>query len=174
VTAFLSIAVLLTAVALAWVLPPLLRRRPPGAGVERADSNVILLREQLAELDADLASGTLSADKYAQARSELERRVLEESDGGPGPAAGGRARARGAAIVLAALIPVAGALLYINLGSPESLAPRHGVPGHPDLSVEQIAGMVARLEARLREHPDDANGWALLARSNLVLQRFPE
>ena len=173
-TAFLAIAVVLTALALAWVLPPLLRRRPRASGVDRARSNVELLREQLAELDADLAAGTLSPEKYSQARSEVERRVLEESESDDAAAEASAARARGAAVVLAALIPIAGTVLYLQLGNPGALAPQHAAPGHGDLTREQIEGMVSRLEARLREQPDDGNGWALLARSNLALQRFPE
>jgi cytochrome c-type biogenesis protein CcmH len=174
VISFVLVAAVLTALALAWVLPPLLRRRRPGVNVERAESNVALLREQLAELDADLASGTLSTEKYAQARSELERRVLEESDSDPSPGEGSGIRGRRAAVALAVLIPVAAALLYLQIGSPGALSPQEAVPGHPELTMEQIEGMVARLESRLRENPDDADGWALLARSNLVLQRFPE
>lgn len=173
-TSFAVIAVVLTALALAWVLPPLLRRRPPDAGVDRAQSNLALLREQVADLDADLASGTLPAEKYSQARSELERRVLEESESDPSAGEGGAGKGRVAAVVLAAVIPIAGTLLYLLLGSPGALAPQHAVPGHSDLSVEQLEGMVARLEVRLREQPEDGEGWALLARSNLVLQRFPE
>src|SRR5258708_19754116 len=34
--------------------------------------------------------------------------------------------------------------------------------------------MVARLAAKLRENPDDAEGWKLLGRSYSVMGRFPE
>jgi cytochrome c-type biogenesis protein CcmH len=174
VISFVLAAVVLTALALGWVLPPLLRRRRPDVKLERAESNVALLREQLAELDADLANGTLSAEKYSQAHGELERRVLEESESDPSPGEVSGVKGRRAAFALAVLIPVAAALLYLWIGSPDALSPQDAVPGHPELTMEQIEGLVARLEARLREQPEDAEGWALLARSNLVLQRFPE
>ena len=118
VISFVLVAAVLTALALAWVLPPLLRRRRPGVNVERAESNVALLREQLADLDADLASGTLSAEKYAQARTELERRVLEESESDPSPGEASGVRGRRAAVTLTVLIPVAAALLYLCVTIP--------------------------------------------------------
>ena len=41
-------------------------------------------------------------------------------------------------------------------------------------SPEEIAAMVGRLAERLKERPDDAQGWAMLARSYLVLGRLEE
>jgi cytochrome c-type biogenesis protein CcmH len=43
-----------------------------------------------------------------------------------------------------------------------------------DKAVAQIADMVDRLAARLKEKPDDAEGWSMLARSYTVLGRMPE
>src|SRR3546814_17755780 len=37
-----------------------------------------------------------------------------------------------------------------------------------------IDGMVAKLTAHLRDEPDDAQGWAMLGRSYVVLQRFAD
>ena len=173
-TGFLVVAAVMTAIALAWVLPPLLRRRPRDGGVERDASNLALLRDQLSELDADLRSGTLSAEQYSRARSELERRVLEETASERQGAAGGGRTGRWAAVALAVLIPAAAALLYLQFGSPDALSPQRAVPGHPEITLDQIEGMVARLESRLQQNPGDAQGWVLLARSNLVLRRFPE
>ena len=59
---------LLRWLALAWILPPLLRRRGGRADVARSSLNLGLLREQLAELAADLASGILTQEKYEWAR----------------------------------------------------------------------------------------------------------
>ena len=44
----------------------------------------------------------------------------------------------------------------------------------PAPSPEEIAAMVDRLAERLKERPDDAQGWAMLARSYLVLGRLEE
>ena len=41
-------------------------------------------------------------------------------------------------------------------------------------TAEQIAAMAEKLTARLKDQPDDAEGWAMLARSYSVLGRHPE
>jgi cytochrome c-type biogenesis protein CcmH len=40
--------------------------------------------------------------------------------------------------------------------------------------MHEVEAMVAKLAARLEQNPDDANGWAILARSYATMQRFPE
>jgi cytochrome c-type biogenesis protein CcmH len=44
----------------------------------RDEVNLTVLRDQLRELDADLAAGAIDAAGYASARQELERRVAED------------------------------------------------------------------------------------------------
>ncbi len=77
---FLVIAVVMLAIACAWVLVPLLSRRPV-ATLDGDASNLSVLRDQRAELEADLANGVLSAEQYEAARMELDRRVLEDAAG---------------------------------------------------------------------------------------------
>ncbi|WP_425500154.1 tetratricopeptide repeat protein, partial [Propylenella binzhouense] len=79
------------------------------------------------------------------------------------PAAGGRAERRRAAALLALLgIPVLAAGLYLAKGAPD-------LPGQPlEARLEQggktdIETLVARVEERLRQSPEDGRGWAVLA-----------
>lgn len=175
-TVFVLIAVVMAAAAVVWILPPLLRRRGADGGVERAASNLAVYRDQLAELDADLGSGTLSAAQYEQAKLEIERRVLDEVGGEGAPAPRVSRSARWTAAMLAAAIPLAAASLYWLLGNPDALSPqRAGVAGGASgLTMHEVDAMVAKLAARLEQNPDDANGWAILARSYATMQRFPE
>jgi cytochrome c-type biogenesis protein CcmH len=72
---------------------------------------------------------------------------------------------------MATAIPVVGLTVYLLVGSPGAmltLDEQHAV------TVQQIESMIARLAARLRENPDDADGWKLLGRSYGALGRFPE
>jgi cytochrome c-type biogenesis protein CcmH len=62
-------------------------------------------------------------------------------------------------------------LLYAWLGNPGATVEQ---PPQPQLSAEQINGMVAKLAARLEKNPDDLQGWVMLARSYKVLGRFDE
>lgn len=51
-------------------------------------------------------------------------------------------------------------------------------PAAADISVKQTSGdlnvLLKRLEDRMATQPDDAEGWALLARSYMELKRYPE
>jgi cytochrome c-type biogenesis protein CcmH len=178
--AFVSIAALMVAAALAWILIPLLRA-PSVTGVAREGSNVAILRDQLKELENDIANGTLTRDQYEQSRQDLERRVLEESQTSP-RAAKALPSPVGAwtAAVVAGALPLAALIIYVALGNFDAFstagrgAPASTAAGQHDVSPEQIAKMIAELEARLEKEPNNADGWAILARTYYQLNRFPE
>jgi len=75
--------------------------------------------------------------------------------------------------VLIVLIPVAALLLYQRLGNPGATVVASATAGH-DVSEQQIIAMVDTLAARLKQRPEDADGWVLLGRSYQALERFPE
>jgi cytochrome c-type biogenesis protein CcmH len=180
-TAFFVVAAALVAIAVVFVVPPLLRRPP--AGGSRAQANIDIYRDQLRELEADVQAGTLAEDQYERARREIEARLLQDVDPSPGSgqgpaeaaAASPRRGARVAAIALAVAVPVGAALVYLSVGNPGALvAEAGGSGGGHGLSPEQFEGLVARLAARMKENPDDAEGWMMLGRSYAVLGRFRE
>jgi cytochrome c-type biogenesis protein CcmH len=89
--------------------------------------------------------------------------------------AGGLASRR-TAWCLGLLLPLGAAGLYACLGQPEAIGvPRQGmaaVVSSSDIGASQIEAMVERLAQRLREQPEDVEGWRRLARSYETLQRF--
>ena len=89
----------------------------------REASNVAILRDQLRELDADLATGTMPRDQYDQAKRELEQRVLEESKAIPHGASAPTQSAAWTAAILGGAIPIAALLLYVALGNHDAFAP---------------------------------------------------
>ncbi len=168
---FPLVAAAMTVIALAWLLPTLLRRRDGGAHSTQAASNLSILRDQLAELERDVARGTLSSAHYQQARDDLDRRVLEESAEAK-PVVSTAISARGTALVLCLLLPLCAAGLYWQFGAPSAIdaASRRA----EKLSPQQIEEVVAKLAARMAEFPDDGEGWALLARAYTTMQRYGE
>src|SRR3569832_2841897 len=99
---FFVVAALLLAAALLFIVPPLWRHHAR-RGVQRDRSNLEIYKDQLAELEADLAAGTISQDQFEQGKVELERRLLEEVAVPNAPAAprddsGGRGAAHSNAI----------------------------------------------------------------------------
>ena len=172
-TEFWVIAVVLAAGALAFVLPPLLGRRRTAPGAANDATNVAVYRDQLRELEADLAAGTLARDQYEEARRELEARLLDDVRGS-GPGARAAKPGRMAAIAAGIAIPFVSILLYLAVGTPQALLPQPaGDDGH-GITLQQIEGLVERLAARMTESPDDVTGWAMLGRSYAVLDRYPE
>ncbi|NTV97484.1 MAG: c-type cytochrome biogenesis protein CcmI, partial [Thiobacillus sp.] len=118
-TAFWIAAGLLTAFALAIICWPLLRQRHT-ASTSRKALNTAIYRDQMAELDRDLASGTVSRDDHATAREELERRVLEDvADDGDTPSAARRLPRT--ALALGITLPAAAVALYFVLGNPAAM-----------------------------------------------------
>lgn len=57
---------------------------------------------------------------------------------------------------------------------PDSRAPSAAASDAGASGLQQIAGMVEGLAARMKERPDDAKGWTMLARSYTVLGRFAD
>jgi cytochrome c-type biogenesis protein CcmH len=166
-TLFWSIGAALAAVVLILIARPLLKGRAEKR-VSRRDANISIYRDQLRELDADLAAGTLAQADYERVRRELEARLLEDAVAAPESAPPRSNRALAAA--LAAAIPALALGVYFFVGSPGAL---HLEIEHQE-NAQQLNEMVERLATRLRESPDDVEGWKLLGRSYGVLGRFAE
>jgi cytochrome c-type biogenesis protein CcmH len=168
-TAFWLIGMALAALVLAWVLWPL-RSRRPRAPVSRQAANVSIYRDQLRELEADLAAGTLAQADYERSRAEVEARLLQDVRGPDATVPLERRSTRGTALALGAAIPVVALAVYLMVGNPATLSRQidHGA------TVQQLENMVERLAARMRENPDDVQGWQLLGRSYAALGRFKE
>jgi len=173
----------LVAIALAFVLPTLLLRAPVSDDTDKERANVEVYRDQISELDADLANGIVSPEQYRQDRDEIERRLLEDvattpdaADRKSKPAAAGR----GAAYAVSFGLPVVAVVLYLIVGNSAALS---GVPPQPptsssrsdgQMSQQGIEANVAALAKRLEQNPGDADGWAMLGRSYVNLEKYGE
>jgi len=171
-TLFWIVGGVLVVVALLFIVPPLLRREASGR-LSRSAVNVAVYRDQLRELEADLRAGTLGADHYEKARRELEARLLDDVGGAEG-ATGRPQWGRRAALVLGLAVPLAAAGLYFVVGNPQALAPHAATEAAHNLDPQQIQALVERLAERLKNNPDEVEGWVMLARSYAALGRFGE
>ncbi len=177
---FVTLAALMVAATVAWILVPLLRRETP-AGVGRDASNLAILRAQIADLDTDVANGTLSPAQYEQAKRELEQRALDEvkpaADGGVDGASGLGAWT---AAALAAALPIAAMLAYVALGNFDAFVPAAarsaaaGQASEHDLTPQQVEEMAVKLSVKLEKEPDNADGWVMLARTYYALNRHAD
>jgi len=193
-TIFWILAAGLAGMALLFVLAPLLGRGPAAEQADDIDLdevNLSLYKQQVAELDADLAAGKLDQDQYDSARQDLEREALNNigsPEVGNATDSGAQATkpgvvlpsARLTAVALLMAVPAATLALYLMLGSQEMI-PRldtsaagqvatpqgHGgdADGMPPLDV-----LVAQLEQRMQQNPDDAEGWVMLGRTYFAMR----
>jgi len=165
---FALVAVLMAALALAFVLPRLLNGRAPRPGGSRRALSLEVYRGQLADLERERDEGTLSPEDYAQARADLERRLLAEplptDESSPSSFA-----TRRTAWILAAALPLGAAALYFTFGTPAALDPAANVAAADDPAAfrESLARHLART-------PSDARAWVMLARADLASDRFAE
>ena len=175
---FWLIAALLVCVALAFLVVPLLRNRAASdAGASRDAANLTIYRDQLAELDADLAAGNIDRGQWDAARADLQRALLEDTGAAAVDAPAPATRSSGAAIVVAATVPLVAVALYLALGTPQGLDPARASPSQAashSVTKEQIEDMVTRLAQRLESNPDDVEGWIMLGRTYNALGRFAE
>lgn len=177
----------LVAIALAFVLPPLLQ----GAGKDvtengKQEANVDVYRDQLSELEADLRNGIISSEQYQQDRDEIERRLLDDvstdkaTEKKSKPAIAGRAPAYAVALG----IPLIAVALYLLVGNSAALsgaatAPQQapfasGTQGSGPMTQQAIEANVAALAKRLEQNPGDAEGWIMLGRSYISLEKYSE
>jgi cytochrome c-type biogenesis protein CcmH len=144
---------------------------------DRDQQNVIIARERLQEMEQDLQAEKITQEEFDQAKVELEQALLldlEKEDGpeelttGPGKLTMG---------VLAVIVPLIAVYIYLMLGTPQMVefdAAKHAAqtqkkPGQMP-SVEE---MVVALQKRLQEKPDDAQGWFLLGRTYMAMEKYP-
>jgi len=184
-TVFVIVAIVLMAGAVLAIVVPLLRQPKPGSvpgpaspQPDAVSLSLNVLREQLADLEREYAAGRLSTEIYAQEKSELEQRALEDAQR-TAPAASSNARRPKLALIIGLAVPALVLGLYFLLGSPDALdekklAAQAGGQGGHALTQQQIVSMVERLSERLQENPDDGEGWHMLARSYGVLGRYAE
>lgn len=161
---FWLLAGALTALVVAYLLLPLLRRRE--AGPSRSAYDQAVYRDQLRELEKDRERGLLPEAEAEAARREIERRLLsseaqDDADAGS-QAERPKAMQRLGIVFVVLLLPLAGMGTYLQFGTP-------GLPGLPFAerqsgSGEEARMLVAQLEQRLADDPSDAEGWLVLAR----------
>lgn len=172
-----ALIALLCVVVIAILLPPLWRA--PKAVAGRVGYDVAVYKDQLAEIDRDLARGVLAADQAEAARTEIQRRLLAAAQTDAAEPVLKTAKSlRGLAVTLAVGLPLCGLVLYLALGAP-------GLPDQPyagrKAEIEEamqksreIARMVGKLAERLKQNPTDPQGWMLLGRSYRAMEHYAD
>lgn len=186
----------LSALTLAAMLWPLMR--PKTQTTLRSSYDVQIYKDQLKEVEADLARGTLSEAEAKASRTEVSRRLLAAADAEAGETSSGNASvisSRVLSIVVGIAILIGGFGIYQQLGvqgmldfplaeransrltqdAAEKAAAQNGA-GLPD--IQQIdpkhLELVTQLKEVLKDRPDDLRGHRMLADNLAQLGKYAE
>lgn len=169
---FWLVAAILTLGACLAVMVPVIRGQK--SGLAGNDHNLEVFQDQLAELDRDIARGTIDGAEAEQARAEIGRRILKlagerRDEDTPG---GNVGRMVATAAIFA--LPLASWGIYAATGSPN-------LPDLPlqariseDPQTASVNELVARAESHLSANPEDGRGWDVLAPIYYRMGRYDE
>ncbi len=173
-TAFLIAAVIMFLIAFALILPPLFRKNfnTEDLSIEN-DANLSIGRERLRDLKNDLRADRIDQQRFDQQRSELEQNLAlamsEEKN-----SLTIKKNSPILALLLATTLPLLAAGIYMKTGLPESLDPEFEKKLAAQQEAPDVEAMITALADRLKETPEDGEGWGMLGRSYVAMERFKE
>ncbi|ODN70559.1 c-type cytochrome biogenesis protein CcmI [Methylobrevis pamukkalensis] len=167
-TIWIVFALMTVAATLAVLVPMARAARSPATD----GHDVAVYRDQLAEIERDVARGVLAEGEAVAARAEIGRRLIRADEAADGDAArvSGKGRlATAARVGIILFVPLTALAGYVALGSPD-------IPDQPLASREcgpeaGVDNLVVCVERHLASNPADAEGWKVLAPIYLRLGR---
>jgi len=162
----------MTAAAVGAVIWPLTRKRDR----DRSGSDVMVYRDQLDEIERDLATGLIGKSEAEAARVEISRRLIAAEESSrttlpvSSPASGRRQRIAAAVALLA--LPVLAGGLYLWLGSPQLASAQQ--ERAPQAAQANVQGLISQVEGYLQRNPQDGRGWEIVAPVYMQLSRYSD
>lgn len=167
-------AAVMLAVALVIVLIPLWRPARRSA-LDSNTANVELLKDQLQELDDELAAGKLVQEQYDAARADLEAAVAADLVADEARLRSLSKKNRQLLSVILLFVISSGSIgLYRQVTTYREVSPQHLVAQTADRGLSPIDRMIEVLAAELRENPDNAEGWQMLGRAYWMMEQIEE
>ena len=180
---FWIFAVAMVIIALIFTLRPLLIDSHKN-DVDRAAQNIAITKERLNELKVELDQETITKEEYAQTKEELEQALLNdvEESSVKSNSSSNKSFARFTRYALIFAMPILAVGFYAYLGTPDLIegvkkqaaAPAGHASGSKSKNLPSVEEMVGKLAARLKENPNNAEGWFMLARSYMSMNRYKE
>ncbi|MCP4982010.1 MAG: c-type cytochrome biogenesis protein CcmI [Gammaproteobacteria bacterium] len=169
--------VVLLALALIILLVPLMRSSPVQSDPQRQQQNVQIAREKKALLEAQLADGEIDQASFDSAYLDLQTALALELE--VQETKSEKSRGKWMAVVVVLIIPAISVAMYLYYGeyrvieNPElaRIAPRQQTASAPQMTIDE---MIAAIKQRLRDNPEDAEGWFMLGRTFMGKQQYGE
>ncbi|MCD8340365.1 MAG: c-type cytochrome biogenesis protein CcmI [Burkholderiales bacterium] len=182
---FLIGAGLMTILLLAILMVPLLSKDKTRKTDSLPQANLDIYRDQFKELEDELARGAITQKEYDEGRTELERRVLEDSApsiqlDNVNPKAGIYTF-----IMLVLLVPMAASFFWmvtqplgdfrLDGGKWEAVADYNtGQIVKNEGEMHDLDETITKLRDRLSQDPSDLQGWMIYGRTMLTMRKYSD
>jgi len=144
--------------------------------ISREDQNIVIAKAKLAELKQQLESGDIDESQFTIAKDDLEsalaldlenQKIVASHQGG-----------RWLIVILVIALPLASSSIYLKLGNPDLLDPEAKLAAVQKTTKKaknmSMTEVVEVIKKRLTENPEDAEGWYILGRTFMSMQKYPE
>jgi cytochrome c-type biogenesis protein CcmH len=170
---FLLIVSVLILIAFLLILPPLWNKQSVQAD-DLDQRNILIAQQRLAELKENRRSGGISQVQYEEQLADLEQALSDDLDI-KSHVSSTQSQGKWIVYVLALGVPLLAGALYLTLGNYQAISHSAEMAVDPDtLKLAEINKMVDGLAEKMKNHPDDAQGWLMLGRSYKFQQQYPK
>ena len=172
---FWLVAVAMIILALALVIPPLLKH-DSDEEINRGEQNISSAKDRLEEFQRDFDDGLITQSQLDQAKSELELTLYSDLQQEISTDVPNKIDGRWISIVVTFLLPTFAGGIYLYLGTPSAITYKKQATANPhqtqNAQMPDTKEIIVALEARLKSTPDDVRGWYLLGRSYLATGKY--
>ena len=149
---------------------------------QRKELNIELYQQKKVQIEQDFANGLLDEEGRIQAQNEIEHSLIQDAEGSAATELTqlSKSSAKKLSIAFLIIIPIFSVITYLSV-MPEnfeqvvlSQPPAQSHAPKSQNQVPDIATMVTSLEKKLKDNPENAQGWNMLGRSYVVMKRYAE
>lgn len=169
---FWIICALLILIALIIILPSLFAKETV-ADLDRKKINRAVYEKKLKELGQDYANDLIESDQFELAKSDLQRTLIDDIADQKELIL--KKSNKALPIIIVLVVPVAAILIYLKLNNGLiSLSPDYQtqIQANQQGQMQSVEQAIKNLEQSLKENPNDIDGWMMLGRSYLMLEKF--
>ena len=167
---WLIIAVLVIIAVLIVVLP--LLKSAPAIADDSEQQNIAIARQRLHELKQQLEDGVLTEEQYQLQYQELQQCLNDDLAYKPQTTAA-NSNGRWVIPVILLNLPLFSVFLYFDLADPNALQ-KQQVQQQQSSNLDEVNRLIPQIIERLKQNPDDLQGWFMLGRSYKFVERYQE
>jgi cytochrome c-type biogenesis protein CcmH len=185
-TSFWVISGIFIVTALLFIIPTLLRNRDIQLeNLEHDAVNIIVYRDQIAELDRDVENDILTQEQYEKSKQELQQRMLQDVSEKEKMIIKKNKKIHNIALstIITLTLPLAAVFLYLVIGDTRGLLPQAQLANATQMNRggsdtpaghDNFSSVLENLIERLNQNPDDIEGWIMLGRTYAIMERYAE